>query len=155
MINNGMKAIPYHASVRLRLSHFKQIKDKNGDLIGRIVKCEVKKNKVAPPMRTMYYTIRWGDKPGAWIDDAETMWDSGIRSGVLEKVTAQKYRFVYPSTGEEVEMVRRVFNDIIVNDENFKDEFKTALANSYIITAENITEDDVMIVDSPDEEGLE
>ena len=155
LMTPGGKAIPYHASIRLRLNHFKQIKDSSGDLIGRVIKCEVKKNKVAPPMRTMYYTIRWGDKPGAWIENSETLWDSGIRCEILTKVTAQKYKFVYPSTKEEVEFTKRAFANLIEEDENFFDEYKTALSEKYIITSSNISEDEVTIEDSPDSEGME
>lgn len=155
LMTPGGKAIPYHASIRLRLNHFKQIKDKNGDLIGRIIKCEVKKNKVAPPMRTMYYTIRWGDKPGAWVDDSETLWDSAIRSEVLKKVTAQKYMMISPSTKKEIELTRRTFNNLVETDENFLNDLKTLLSEKYIITSKNILEEDVVIEEASSEEGLE
>lgn len=153
-MNEELKAIPYHASIRLRLTHFKQLKDTKGDLIGREVKCEVKKNKVAPPMRNMTYTIHWGGKPGAWIDEAETMWDGGIRSEVLKKVSAQKYMFTY-SSGEQVEFTKKVFKNLVDEDENFVNEFKDALAKSYIITSDNLLESEIIIEDAPDDEGLE
>jgi len=140
-----MKAIPYHASIRLKLTHFQQIKDADKDLVGRIVKCEVKKNKIAPPSRTMYYTIRWGDTLGAWIDPRETMWDSAIRKGIFTKVTAQKYSFK-TSVGEELEFTRKAFNDLI-EDENFSSEIKLALANSFIITSKSSSSEDVIFED--------
>jgi hypothetical protein len=133
--------------------HYAQIKDKNGDLVGRTIKCEVKKNKVAPPMRTMYYTIRWGEKPGAWIEEAETLWDSAIKCGVLTKVTAQKYRFKSPSTNENIDLTKRAFSSMIGEDENFVDDFKSALSEKYIITADNIA--DTVIEEVSDEEGIE
>lgn len=144
-ISPGGRPIPYHASVRLKLNHFQQIKDTNKDLIGRVVKCEVKKNKVAPPMRTIYYTIRWGDAPGAWLDPRETMWDSAIRKGIFKKVNAQKYSMT-SSSGEEIEFSRKNF-DKLIEDENFALEVKAALANSYIITSKTITAEDMIYDD--------
>jgi len=147
----GGKAIPYHASVRLRVSHFKQIKDSDGNIVGRIIKCEIKKNKVAPPMRTVYYTIRWGDKPGAWIDEVESLWDAAIRAGVLEKKTAQKYVFEVPSTKEKMELTKNKFTELL-NEAAFSTEFKNALAEAYIITGKKITE--TILEDVENEDGL-
>jgi len=144
----GGNAIKYGASVRLWLTHFKQIKDKDGDLIGRIVKCDVKKNKVAPPSRSVMYTIRWGDEPGAWIDPFETMWDSAIRKGVFKKITGStKYTFV-SSTGDPLEFTRKTFNALIKDDESFRDEVKLVLANRYIITTKNVSAEDITYDDA-------
>ena len=140
-VTPGGAAIPFHASVRLRLTHFQQIKDQDKDLVGRIVKCEVKKNKVAPPTRTVYYTIRWGGVTGAWIDPSETMWDAAIRKNIFKKETAQKYSFV-PSTGEPLVFTRKKFVELL-EEESFTIEVKTALAEAYIITQKNVSADNV------------
>lgn len=132
----GGKAIPFHASIRLRLSHYKNVNEGTGadkKMVGRIVKCEVKKNKVAPPMRTIYFHLAWGDKPGAWIDEALTLWDEGLRNGFLKKVTMQKCSFTYPSTGETVEFTKRAFKDLL-KDEGFKKEINKSIDKHYIIT---------------------
>jgi len=143
----GGNAIKYGASIRLWLTHFKQIKDGQKDLIGRIVKCDVKKNKVAPPSRSVYYTIRWGDEPGAWIDPAETMWTSGIQKGVFKNVTKQKYSFK-TSNGDVLEFTHKSFAKLINEDENFLDEIKLALAAAYIITTKNVTAEDITYDDA-------
>lgn len=137
-VTPGGRAIPYHASVRLRLNHFKKLVDPTTkDEIGKIVQCKVEKNKVAPPMRTIYYYLSWGTKPGAWIDVPESLWDAGIRSGVLKKVNNQKYSFTSTSTKKDIELTKKSFAKIL-DEEEFASEFKTTLANAYIITAENI-----------------
>ena len=146
----GGKMVGYNASIRLRLEHFQQIKDKDKDLIGRVVKCDVKKNKIAPPTRSIYYTIPWGDEPGAWIDAAETMWDSAIRKAVFEKVTQQKYSFI-TSTDEKLEFTRKAFAELI-KEENFLHEVKVALAAAYIITSKNVSSEDVTY-DAAGEDG--
>lgn len=143
----GGNAIKYGATIRLWLSHYKKIMDKDKDLIGRIVKCDIKKNKVAPPSRSVMYTIRWGDEPGAWIDPAETMWDSGIRKNVLKKITQQKYSFKM-STGDVLEFTHKAFSKLIDEDENFTNEIKQALAKAYIITQKNISAKDITLEDA-------
>jgi recombination protein RecA len=145
-ITPGGKAIPYHASVRLRLEHNKQIQDGDKDLIGRIVKCDVKKNKVAPPMRSIYYTIRWGDSTGAWIDSNETMWDSAIRKNIIQKISQQKYSFT-TSTGDQVEFSRKSFNELL-KEESFITELKLALAEAYIITTKTVSSEDISYADA-------
>lgn len=148
----GGKAIPYHASVRLRISHFKKILDPaTKDLIGRQIKVEVQKNKVAPPMRTTYYTIRWGEKPGAWIDQAASMFDAAITAEIFTKASAQKYAFTYPSTGEKIEFTKKMYSELY-EEEAFLSEMKKALAQAYIITAQSISSPDSFVMETADEE---
>lgn len=134
----GGKAIPFHASIRLRVMHYQSLKDKATKReYGKVIKCQVKKNKVAPPMREVYYHIRWGDRPGAWVDESATLFDMALEAGLLKKITSQKYSLV---SNSKVEFTKKKWSELL-QEKTFYDEVRNGIQNYLIITKENISDD--------------
>ena len=54
---SGGKALPFHASTRIRLKNLGQIKDKKGDVIGMKIRSQIVKNRLGPPLRKADYEM--------------------------------------------------------------------------------------------------
>jgi hypothetical protein len=77
----GGMAIPFHASVRIKLGAGQQLKNKAGDIIGINVSAKTIKNKIAPPFRTCNFEIHFG----VGIKEHEQLFDILRRAGSFVK----------------------------------------------------------------------
>ena len=67
---SGGKALPFHASTRVRLKNAGQIKDTKKNTIGIKIKAQVIKNRLGPPMRTAEFQLYFDkgiDDDGSWL----------------------------------------------------------------------------------------
>ena len=67
---SGGKALPFHASTRIRLKNLGQIKDTKKNTIGMKIRAQVIKNRLGPPMRHADFDLYFEtgiDDPGSWL----------------------------------------------------------------------------------------
>lgn len=76
----GGMAIPFHASVRIKLGAGQQIQNKNGDIIGINVSAKTVKNKVAPPFRMANFRIIFGKGIEEHEEVFDVLRDAGERT---------------------------------------------------------------------------
>jgi len=121
----GGMAIPFHASVRIKLGAGQQLKNKDGDIIGINVSAKTIKNKVSPPFRTCNFEIHFG----VGIKEHEQLFDVLRRAGSFVQKEIEisvggtgswkTFTVVNTKTGEE-----------IVNKKFYKAEFDQILMNA-------------------------
>jgi recombination protein RecA len=156
----GGKAIPFHASVRLRLKNTGQIKAKiNGveQIVGSKTNVQVVKNRIGPPHRKVDYEIYYDsgiDNYGGWLTIMKTF-DIVSQSGAhytlqdVDHVTGQLYG--------EIKFQSKNFFDKVINIPAVKDRLYSRICDAYIFKYQAGIDggiDDVIITDEViDEEG--
>ena len=156
----GGKAIPFHASVRLRLKNTGQIKAKiNGveQIVGSKTNVQVVKNRIGPPHRKVDYEIYYDsgiDNYGGWLTIMKTF-DIVSQSGAhytlqdVDHVTGQLYG--------EIKFQSKNFFDKVINIPAVKERLYSRICDAYIFKYQAGIDggiDDVIITDEViDEEG--
>jgi len=131
----GGKAIPFHASVRLRLKNLGQIKakvNKVEQVVGNKTSVQVVKNRMGPPHRKINYEIYYDsgiDNYGGWLSVMKTF-DIVKQSGAwytLEDVD--------PLTGEvfsEIKFQSKDFLEKVINIPETKQRLYHRICDAYI-----------------------
>jgi len=156
----GGKAIPFHASVRLRLKNTGMIKAKmNGveQVVGSKTEVQVVKNRMGPPHRKVNYDIYYDsgiDNYGGWLELMKKF-DLVKQSGAwytLEDIDHE--------TGElfgEVKFQSKDFIEKVMQDSKVKDRLYKRICDAYIFKYQAGIDggiDDVIITEEViDEEG--
>jgi recombination protein RecA len=157
---SGGKAIPFHASVRLRLKNTGMIKAKiNGveQVVGSKTEVQVVKNRMGPPHRKVNYDIYYDsgiDNFGGWLEI--------MKKFDLVKQSGAHYTLedVDPETGEvfgEIKFQSKNFVDKVIENKEVRDRLYKRICDAYIFKYQAGIDggiDDVIIDESViDEEG--
>jgi len=142
---SGGKAIPFHSSVRLRLKSVGQIKVKKDGVdqtVGIKTRCQVIKNRMGPPLKTIDYDIYFEsgiDNFGGWLNV--------MKQHKLVSTAGAWYTYT-KADGTDEKFLSKDFQGKLEADPELKDEIYNAICNAYILTykpGDNIGIDDVEI----------
>ena len=143
---SGGKALPFHASTRIRLKNMGQLKDKKNNVLGMKVRAQIVKNRLGPPLRNADYTMyfdRGIDNYGNWL---EKMKEHG-----LCKVGGAWYTINF--NGEDIKFQSKDFEDILLKNDELKEYLYNAICEKVILKYQDkIGIDDVEVDDSDAEE---
>ena len=149
----GGKAIPFHASVRLRLKNTGMIKAKlNGveQVVGSKTEVQVVKNRMGPPHRKINYEIYYDsgiDNWGGWLEV--------MKKFDLVKQAGAHYTMedVDMHTGEtfgEIKFQSKNFAEKVINHPDIKERLYQRICDAYIFKYQANVDggiDDVIIID--------
>jgi len=142
---SGGKAIPFHSSVRLRLKSVGQIKVKKDGVdqtVGIKTRCQVIKNRMGPPLKTIDYDIYFEsgiDNFGGWLNV--------MKQHKLVSTAGAWYTYT-KADGTDVKFLSKDFQGKLEADPELKDEIYKGICDAYILTykpGDNIGIDDVEI----------
>jgi recombination protein RecA len=111
---SGGKALPFHASTRIRLKNGGQIKDTKNHTIGMKVKAQIIKNRLGPPLRTAEFQLyfdRGIDDFGGWL--------SVLKEHKLLKQAGAWYTLV-DHNGKEIKFQSKEWNEKLDNDDELR-----------------------------------
>mgnify|MGYP003634399933 CR=1 FL=1 len=111
---SGGKALPFHASTRIRLKNGGQIKDTKNNTIGMKVKAQIIKNRLGPPLRTAEFQLyfdRGIDDFGGWL--------SVLKEHKLLKQAGAWYTLV-DHNDKEIKFQSKEWNELLDGDDELK-----------------------------------
>ena len=94
---SGGKALPFHASCRVRLKSVGKIKDKEGEIIGVQTEAQIVKNRFGPPFKKATFNIYFD----SGIDDYSS-WLDALKKYKAINQSGAWYEIVMEDTGEVV-----------------------------------------------------
>jgi recombination protein RecA len=126
-----MKAIAFHASVRLRLKSIGSIKIKDGGkdrVVGIKVRAQVIKNRMGPPLRAADFDIlfdRGIDNYGSWLNV--------LKDNNLVKQASAWYTYIDTETGEEVKFQAKDFPSILEERVELREQIYGKICDATIV----------------------
>lgn len=115
-----------------------------GEIIGIKVRCQVVKNRIGPPLRTVdmeIYFDRGIDNYGSWL--------KVMKENKLVKLAGSWYTYVDTETGEEHKFQAKEFVDLLKANEGLEDQIYNHICDAtikrYIGNSSLVDEDDIEI----------
>lgn len=137
----GGKALPFHASLRLRITSTGQLKqtvNKISHVIGIQTDVAVKKTRMAPPHRKVSFPIYFD----SGIDDINSWLDHLVKYSVIKKVGGSYSYKESKFTGNE-------WRSLIQQSEEFRSEILQELRKTLVlnekVTSENVNKDSISV----------
>lgn len=139
-VASGGMALPFHASVRIRLSVTGKITNKEKDVIGVSVKANVIKNRFGPPFRSTEFNIYFD----RGIDDLDSWLDYCKAKEIVSGTSSLVYT---DGTGTDHKFTSRDWKSLLVDNQSLKNEIYEKMGNAMIMaySSENVTSEDVSI----------
>ena len=146
----GGKGIPFHASVRLRLSSIGAIKAKRegrDEIVGSRVKAKLVKNRVGPPLRECEYEVYFD----SGIDDYSS-WLTVMKEHNLVSQSGAWYSWTDKRSGEVIKFQSKEFVEKIMSNPELYDIVYDEIADKVIMKYKKLDEariDDVTLSNEP------
>ena len=146
----GGKGIPFHASVRLRLSSIGAIKAKRegrDEIVGSRVKAKLVKNRCGPPLRECEYEVYFD----SGIDDYSS-WLTVMKEHNLVSQSGAWYSWTDKRTGEVIKFQSKEFVEKIMSNPELYDIVYDEIAEKVIMKYKKLDEariDDVTLSNEP------
>lgn len=144
----GGKGIPFHASVRLRLSSIGAIKTKvdgHDQIVGSRVKAKLVKNRVGPPLRECEYEVYFD----SGIDDFSS-WLTTMKDYGLVNQAGAWYSWTDKDSGEVIKFQSKEFVEKIISVPKYKETIYDEIADKVIMKYQQLDSpriDDVVLSD--------
>src|SRR6056300_732550 len=139
---SGGKALPFHASTRIRLKNMGQIKDTGKNVLGMKCRAQIVKNRLGPPLRHADYDMyfdRGIDNYGGWLNV--------MKEHKLVKVGGSWYT-LEDHNGEEIKFLSKDWEELITKDDELREYVYKIICDKVILKyKEKLGIDDVEFTD--------
>ena len=139
---SGGKALPFHASTRIRLKNMGQIKDTGKNVLGMKCRAEIVKNRLGPPLRHADYDMyfdRGIDNYGAWL--------TVLKEHKLVKTGGAWYTLT-DEDGKDHKFLSKDWEDLITENDELREYVYNIICDKVILKyKEKLGIDDVEFTD--------
>jgi recombination protein RecA len=142
---SGGKALPFHASTRIRLKNMGQLKDKKNNVLGMKVRAQIVKNRLGPPLRHTDYTMyfdRGIDNYGNWLEK--------MKEHSICKIGGAWYTLNYK--GKDIKFLSKDFEGVLEKDPEMKEWLYQQICDKVVLKYQDKIGIDDVEVDATDAE---